>query len=586
VIWLLSTALAQDLDTKAPMPAVHANPFRPSIDNPWMIRVDESGVGGRWHSTGRELVSYANRPLAYTAPDGTVTPLLEHVQQEDTMASSTFWRLRLGTSVPYYSYVSGETDKQTGRGDWEVDLKGMVLDRSKMPLGLALSARLAVPIGTVEGLTYGRLAYEVQAIADQRLGPWLVVANLGHRGQPRVELDDLVLDDQLLVRAGLGWIPDERYGGALEYVGAFTYASMDQPGGRPQELMGSAWVRLGERFTMRLGAGPALSRGVGQPRVRAAWAFAYEPPREEPVADTDGDGLDDSVDRCVDVPEDLDDWRDHDGCPEPTEVRLRVVDQDGIPVTSFAARVGDKGFPVDGAPLEPGRHFVHVQAPGFAPTSFEIQVPEGPPVELGGSLDPLELGTLVVRIVDPQGRDIPGAFWALDLEDQGAAGQLQLQSGIVDVAAYAEGYLPASREVRVEPDVRSELTLELEPTAIRVTETKIDLGGGVIFFETNRAVIRSDSFELLEDVATVLIETPEIELVRIEGHTDARADEGFNLRLSEQRAEAVRAWLIQAGVEAERLQATGFGETRPIDPRDTQAAWEVNRRVEFFIESE
>jgi outer membrane protein OmpA-like peptidoglycan-associated protein len=57
-----------------------------------------------------------------------------------------------------------------------------------------------------------------------------------------------------------------------------------------------------------------------------------------------------------------------------------------------------------------------------------------------------------------------------------------------------------------------------------------------------------------------------------------------NLKLSDGRAKAVRAYLIKAGVAPDRLNAVGYGETKPVDPADNEAAWEKNRRVEFVIE--
>jgi outer membrane protein OmpA-like peptidoglycan-associated protein len=71
--------------------------------------------------------------------------------------------------------------------------------------------------------------------------------------------------------------------------------------------------------------------------------------------------------------------------------------------------------------------------------------------------------------------------------------------------------------------------------------------------------------------------------VRIEGHTDSRGDDAFNLDLSQRRTEAVRTYLINKGVEANRLEAKGYGETKPLVTGNNEAAWAKNRRVDFFI---
>ena len=104
-----------------------------------------------------------------------------------------------------------------------------------------------------------------------------------------------------------------------------------------------------------------------------------------------------------------------------------------------------------------------------------------------------------------------------------------------------------------------------------------------IFFDVNKATIKAESFSLLDEVAQVLLDYPEIAGLRVEGHTDQRGPADTNRRLSQARAESVRAYLVDKGVEAGRLTAEGFGEDRPLDPADNRAAWDQNRRVEFMV---
>ena len=74
--------------------------------------------------------------------------------------------------------------------------------------------------------------------------------------------------------------------------------------------------------------------------------------------------------------------------------------------------------------------------------------------------------------------------------------------------------------------------------------------------------------------------------VRVEGHTDSRGGDSFNLRLSQSRSESVRAYLIRRGVSPDRMEARGFGETVPIADNRTDAGRAQNRRVEFIITSQ
>jgi outer membrane protein OmpA-like peptidoglycan-associated protein len=103
-----------------------------------------------------------------------------------------------------------------------------------------------------------------------------------------------------------------------------------------------------------------------------------------------------------------------------------------------------------------------------------------------------------------------------------------------------------------------------------------------VHFATNKHEILSDSFPLMDQVAQVLRDYPKIQ-VRIEGHTDSVADDDFNMKLSQRRADACREYLMKAGITAERLTAVGFGETMPIASNTTEKGRSANRRVEFNI---
>jgi OmpA-OmpF porin, OOP family len=102
-------------------------------------------------------------------------------------------------------------------------------------------------------------------------------------------------------------------------------------------------------------------------------------------------------------------------------------------------------------------------------------------------------------------------------------------------------------------------------------------------FETGKAAIREESGSLLDEIAKVMKEHPEIKRVLVEGHTDATGSAAVNRRLSQARAQAVVDALVERGVEKERLTAKGFGPSRPIDSNDTPEGREANRRVEISI---
>lgn len=108
----------------------------------------------------------------------------------------------------------------------------------------------------------------------------------------------------------------------------------------------------------------------------------------------------------------------------------------------------------------------------------------------------------------------------------------------------------------------------------------------IVHFDTASARIQERSYGLLNQVAQVLENNPHLTSIRVEGHTDSRGAHEFNMQLSQDRAESVRAYLIDRGIESQRLKAVGYGPDRPVDDNATERGRAANRRVEFHIEEE
>jgi outer membrane protein OmpA-like peptidoglycan-associated protein len=105
---------------------------------------------------------------------------------------------------------------------------------------------------------------------------------------------------------------------------------------------------------------------------------------------------------------------------------------------------------------------------------------------------------------------------------------------------------------------------------------------GQVFFDTGVSTLPGPS-KVLDQLARVLLEHPEIQRVVIEGHTDTVGTELSNRTLSMSRAETVRRYLIGKGVPAERLQAEGLGPHRPASNNTSPAGREKNRRAELRL---
>jgi outer membrane protein OmpA-like peptidoglycan-associated protein len=108
---------------------------------------------------------------------------------------------------------------------------------------------------------------------------------------------------------------------------------------------------------------------------------------------------------------------------------------------------------------------------------------------------------------------------------------------------------------------------------------------GAVLFEQGKSVLSSSAQQSLDKVASALQEQPHDNKIRIEGYTDARGSDELNDRLSQARAEAVRGYLVQQGLDASELEAVGRGKADPIASNDTPEGRATNRRVEIVIPS-
>jgi len=120
------------------------------------------------------------------------------------------------------------------------------------------------------------------------------------------------------------------------------------------------------------------------------------------------------------------------------------------------------------------------------------------------------------------------------------------------------------------------------PPVARLEQEEIVISQQVQF-EHGTAVLRPESDPILAEVARVLTEHPELEQVEVQGHTDDTGTPEINQKLSQERAEAVRTWLVAHGTESGRLLAKGYGQSAPIADNGSEEGRAKNRRVQFKI---
>lgn len=103
-----------------------------------------------------------------------------------------------------------------------------------------------------------------------------------------------------------------------------------------------------------------------------------------------------------------------------------------------------------------------------------------------------------------------------------------------------------------------------------------------VFFDYNKATLKSESYIELDRVVKLLNENPSMR-IELSGHTDNRGTEEYNQKLSEDRAKSCVEYLTSKGIAPSRLEYKGYGESKPIDPNNTEEGWANNRRTEFKI---
>lgn len=376
--------------------------------------------------------------------------------------------------------------------------------------------------------------------------------------------------------AGLSWRPASVIDLVLETYGAMYVSGFaDVPASLPWEVSGGIKIFVQRNSYLLLGGGGRIPAGnaFAAANGRAFLGIIFEPS----IGDTDGDGYRDDVDQCINDPEDFDNFQDDDGCSEPDNDRDGLRDaEDQCPIIP-EDRDGDQdsdGCPEGQEADRDGDGLIDTRdtCPDDPEDRDQFQDTDGCP-EPDNDNDTI-LDTLDNCPNDPEDMD---NFQ----DDDGCPDPDNDQDGILDAQdRSAEGV-----DCRNDPETQNGVadddgcpdvgTLEILGTEINLREQ--------IQFETDSAEIRPVSIPIVEQMVNLLRENPNLTQVEIEGHTDERAPDDHNLRLSNDRATSVMQALIQRGIAADRLVAAGYGEYCPRNRAHNAVAWEANRRVVFKI---
>lgn len=140
----------------------------------------------------------------------------------------------------------------------------------------------------------------------------------------------------------------------------------------------------------------------------------------------------------------------------------------------------------------------------------------------------------------------------------------------------------AQREAQLASQQAESLRRQLENLQLRQTESGVVVTLGDVLFESGETDLVTEAFSSIEEVVDLLQSEPD-KLIRIEGHTDSTGSNDTNLRLSQQRADAVLTALVELGVDPARITSVGMGEDFPIASNDTEEGRSRNRRVDVIL---
>ena len=475
-------------------------------------------------------MNMADAPLRMSAPGNPKHRTVDTQFTFDLLVAAGFFDLmEVGLVLPVTAYMKSEglepfTDSEgnllsgdqlstAGLGDIRLSVKGTFLNIIEDPVGLALILIGYFPTGD-EGSFKGdqsmgiepKVALEIPIKLNFRLA-----LNIGFKlRKGTADFRGHLIGNELTYGLGAS-IPIffERLALIIEFDGALSFTD-DTYGITevkiPFEAIAGLRYELNEYITISGGMGGGFTKGYGTPSFRWFLGVGGQWVRKESFTnDLDGDGISSPSDQCPDEKEDHDDFQDEDGCPDLDNDKDGVPDElDECNNTSPGESVSNKGCPE--------RDF-----DGDGVTGKADQCPE--------------------ESEDPDGFQ----------DDDGCPDYDNDQDGVPDFrdqCPYSKERWNGLNDDDGCSDTNPDKNAYMEGDRIIVKEK--------IYFQSGKNTIRKVSQKTLDDVAEIMLAHPKIIKIRIEGHTDDRGDDDTNLDLGQERADAVRDFLIDSGVDGDR----------------------------------
>ncbi|HEY4176508.1 MAG TPA: OmpA family protein [Kofleriaceae bacterium] len=577
--------------------------FRPAMDSRGYITVNASQPLGHGEvSFGLGALDWGHHLLRFDGPAGasySVDNVLTATLIGAVGAKLGPVELEFGASLPL-TIMSGDRGPDDlgvasdpnddmrfgldgqGMGDLGLHLKTRFLSTSRGPgIGVGAIASVYLPTGTKDKfMGGGSVEPQLIGIVDKEFGRsrrLRISLNGGVRLRSTESFTDvgaggapatngrITASSEIPFGLGIAYaISPQKFDIVGEVYGAKPIG--DHENYQPAEAIGGVKLYLARNSFLSLGAGRGLATSKGaNPDVRAFIGIVFEPS----IGDRDGDGLKDDIDKCPDDPEDRDGFEDEDGCPDPDNDRDGILDEDdkcplipedkdgfqdedGCPEGEKNDRDGDSILDqVDKCPDDPEDF-----------DKFEDE--DGCP-----DLDNDKDGILDVDDLCPNDPEDKDGF-----EDE---------DGCPDLDNDKDGIPDKDDKCPNKPETFNKVEDEdgCPDMTIKVEDNKFVLQP--IQFKLDSDVILPSSYYIVDEVVKALKDNPDLELMEVQGHTDEQGSDAHNLDLSDRRAASVKRYLVEHGIDENRLESQGYGETQPKDHHHNQRAYFINRRVDFLI---
>ena len=538
------------------------------------------------------LVLYADRsPVGSVVGDRAMAHLL--------VAWAPLRWLELGLHVPLVVWQRGDdltsqglgAPASTGLSTPSVQARvGLLSQRREAPVDLAVELGVGLPVGSVETLSRDdTFRFSPRVMVGRRFGLLRAGVEAGALVRPTVTL---INDEEVQDEVG----NEVRLGAVLATTGTGLRGELNVRGTVPLtrqpmsvELLAGVRLPLGKSVEAYALGGPGFGETPGTPTFRVLLGVALGTPEAEtpdasaatrdddgdgvsndedacpreagpagskgcPVKDTDGDGIIDSVDKCPQAAGPA----QNQGCPG----RGAAGDEDGDGVVDGADKCPKEAGPAEnqGCPVKDR------DGDGIDDASDKCPKEAGPAARQG------------CPVKDTDGDGV--------VDDRDACPS---EAGLVELRGCAAKDTDAdsvSDHLDNCPDEKGVATNQGCPPQqeqlVAIQKGKLEIKQAV-FFATSKAIIQRRSFRMLDQVARVIRQHPEIEKIVIEGHSDNVGNAEANRKLSLARAQSVKDYLVKKGVEASRLEAKGYGPDRPLLSNATAKGRAANRRVAFTI---